>query len=521
MTNTQNFRIETDSFGEIQVPANAYYGAQTQRSVQNFPICTDNAGHKMPKEVIKAMLYVKKAAALTSKELMKQEPQATEFKKFSADIADKIADAVDFILADFENFYANHFPLVVWQTGSGTQTNMNVNEVIASVANEKATGKKGGKSPVHPNDHCNLGQSSNDTFPTAMNVATVLAVYEKLLPTLIRFNSELEAKENQFKNIVKIGRTHTQDATPVTLGQEFGAYKTQILGTVFYIENSMSGVVHIAQGGTAVGTGLNCHPKFAKLFADKVSEVSGIAGLIDKTIKLSKNIKDQHWHFLPEAFANKWTKNFISNPNKFSALSNNDELVNFHGTLNTLATSIMKIANDIRFLASGPRSGLGEISLPENEPGSSIMPGKVNPTQCEALTMIACQVIGNNVAVTTGGMQGHFELNVFRPMIIRNVIESINLLSDGINSFIDNCLVGIEANEARIKQLLEQSLMLVTALNPYIGYDNAAKIAKHAHKTGGTLKEAALDLNFLTEQGGEGKIKKSDWEEILDAKKMV
>lgn len=521
MTNAQNFRIETDSFGEIKVPSNAHYGAQTQRSVQNFPICTDNAGHKMPYEVIKAMLYIKKAAALTSKELMRQDPNSTEFKKFSADIADKIISAVDDILADFDNFYHNHFPLVVWQTGSGTQTNMNVNEVIASVANEKATGQKGGKSPIHPNDHVNLGQSSNDTFPTAMNIATALAVYEKLLPTLIRFNSEIEKKENQFKDIVKIGRTHTQDATPVTLGQEFGAYKTQILGAIFYIENSMSGVVHLAQGGTAVGTGLNCHPNFAENFAKKVSEVSGISKLIDQTVKFSKNIKDSHWAFLPEAFANKWTKSFISNPNKFSALSNNDELVNFHGTLNTLAASVMKIANDIRFLASGPRSGLGEISLPENEPGSSIMPGKVNPTQCEALTMIACQIIGNNVAVTTGGMQGHFELNVFRPMIIRNVIESINLLSDGINSFIDNCLVGIIANESRIKQLLEQSLMLVTALNPYIGYDNAAKIAKNAHKTGGTLKESALQLGFLTDNGGEGKIKIADWEKILDARKMV
>lgn len=521
MTNPNNFRIETDSFGEIKVPANAYYGAQTQRSVQNFPICNDNAGHKMPKEVVQAMLYIKKAAAITNKELMKKDPNSTEFKKFSSDIADKIVDAVDTILADFDNFYTHHFPLVVWQTGSGTQTNMNVNEVIAGVANEKATGKKGGKAPVHPNDHVNLGQSSNDTFPTAMNVATVLLTYQKLLPTLIRFSNELSKKESEFKNIVKIGRTHTQDATPVTLGQEFGSYKTQILGTVFYVENSMSGAIHLAQGGTAVGTGLNCHPQFSKLFVDTVSKVSGISELVDQTIKISKTIKDPHWSFLPEAFANKWTKNFVSNPNKFSALSNNDELVNFHGTLNTLAAALMKIANDIRFLASGPRSGLGEISLPENEPGSSIMPGKVNPTQCEALTMIACQVIGNNVAVTTGGMQGHFELNVFRPMIIRNVVESVNLLSDGINSFIDNCLVGIVANEARIKQLLEQSLMLVTALNPYIGYDNAAKIAKHAHKTGGTLKDAALELGFLTDEGGDGKIKKADWEKILDAKKMV
>lgn len=527
MTNTKNFRIETDSFGEIKVPANAYYGAQTQRSIQNFPICTDNAGHKMPKEVIRAMLYIKKAAALTSKELMKQEPEATEFKKFSADIADKIADAVDFILADFENFYTHHFPLVVWQTGSGTQTNMNVNEVIASVANEKATGTKGGKSPVHPNDHVNLGQSSNDTFPTAMHIATVLTTYEKLLPTLVRFANELSKKENEFKNIVKIGRTHTQDATPVTLGQEFSAYKVQAQCAAVFISQAISYCVHLAQGGTAVGTGLNCHPKFAKNFAQKVTEVSGFKKLYEKLLSLDlrrTTASDGVWKVKDSNLFNmglNHADSFYTNKNKFFALACNDELVNFHGALNSTAAAIMKIANDIRFLASGPRSGLGEISLPENEPGSSIMPGKVNPTQCEALTMIACQVIGNNVAVTTGGMQGHFELNVFRPMIIRNVIESINLLSDGINSFIDNCLVGIEANEKRIKELLEQSLMLVTALNPYIGYDNAAKIAKHAHKNGGTIKSAALELGFLTDQGGEGKIKKLDWEEILDARKMV
>lgn len=526
---TKNFRIETDSFGEIKVPADAYYGAQTQRSVQNFPICNDNPGHKMPKEVIRAMLYIKKAAALTNKELMKQDPTSVEFKKFSPEIADKIAEAVDIILADFDNFYVNHFPLVVWQTGSGTQTNMNVNEVIASVANEKATGAKGGKSPVHPNDHCNLGQSSNDTFPTAMNIAAVLAVYKKLLPTLARFNNELAKKESEFKNIVKIGRTHTQDATPVTLGQEFGAYKVQVSNAMLNISQSLIQVHFLAQGGTAVGTGLNCHPKFAVEFAKQVSEVSGINELYKKLGELnfarvkaedgSFKIKDSSFFKLGLTEITKGL--FHTHPNKFTALGGNDDLVQLSGSFNTLAGSLMKIANDIRFLASGPRSGLGEISLPENEPGSSIMPGKVNPTQCEALTMIACQVIGNNVAVTTGGMQGHFELNVFRPMIIRNVVESINLISDGINSFIDNCLVGIVANEARIKQLLEQSLMLVTALNPYIGYDNAAKIAKHAHKTGGTLKEAALDLGFLTDEGGEGKIKKSDWDQILDAKKMV
>lgn len=468
---SEKFRIESDSFGEIKVPADAYYAAQTQRSVQNFPICSDNPGHKMPKEVVQAMLFLKKAAALTNKELLAKYPDATEYKKFSADLADKITDSVDTILADFDSFYKDHFPLVVWQTGSGTQSNMNTNEVIASVANEKVTGQKGGKSPVHPNDHCNLGQSSNDTFPTAMHIATVLLTYEKLLPTLVRFSNELGKKEAEFKDIIKIGRTHTQDATPVTLGQEFSAYRHQIEMAQDFISSAIKSVRFLAQGGTAVGTGLNCHPEFAENFAAKVTEVSGIKE--DK---------------------------FFTNPNKFSSLACNDELVNFSGTLNSLATAVMKIANDIRFLASGPRSGLGEISLPENEPGSSIMPGKVNPTQCEALTMLACQVMGNHVAVTVGGSNGHFELNVFRPMIIFNIVNSINLLSDGINSFIDQCLVGIEANKERINQLLEQSLMLVTALNPYIGYDNAAKIAKKAHKDGTTLKQAALELGLVSEE---------------------
>jgi len=515
---TQNFRLETDSFGEIKVPADAYYGAQTQRSIQNFPICTDNAGHKMPKEVIYAMLLIKKACALTNKDLMAIDPKSDEFKKFSPDLADKIVDAVDEILNKFEWFYENHFPLVVWQTGSGTQTNMNVNEVIASVANEKATGKKGGKSPVHPNDHVNLGQSSNDTFPTAMHVATVLTTYQKLLPTLIRFANELAKKENEFKDIIKIGRTHTQDATPVTLGQEFSAYKVQIQCASVFISQSIAYVCHLAQGGTAVGTGLNCHPDFATKFAEKISEVTNIKKIHQTLLELDLcrttakdglwKVKDSNLNLLGLSHADK----FYTSKNKFFALACNDELVNFSGTLNSTATSLMKIANDIRFLASGPRSGLGEISLPENEPGSSIMPGKVNPTQCEALTMIACQIVGNHHAITLGGMNGHFELNVFRPMIIRNVLESINLISDGVNSFIDNCLIGIVANHERITELLNNSLMLVTALNPYIGYDNSAKIAKKAHKDGTTLKESALALGLLTEE---------QFNEWVDPKKMI
>lgn len=515
---TQHFRTESDSFGEIKVPADAYYAAQTQRSRQNFPIQNDNPGHKMPKEVIHAMLLIKKAAALTNKELMASDPQSDEFKKFTPDLADKIVDAVDTILTRFEWFYENHFPLVVWQTGSGTQTNMNVNEVIAAVANEKVSGKKGGKSPVHPNDHVNLGQSSNDTFPTAMHVATVILVYKKLLPALVRFANELGKKEKEFSDIIKIGRTHTQDATPVTLGQEFSAYKVQIQTAAVFVSQAICYVTHLAQGGTAVGTGLNCHPEFAEKFAEKITEVSELKALHKKLLDLDlgrTNLADGVWKVKDSNLAIlglNHADSFFTNKNKFFALACNDELVNLSGALNSLATSVMKIANDIRFLASGPRSGLGEISLPENEPGSSIMPGKVNPTQCEALTMIAAQVMGNSVAVTVGGSNGHFELNVFRPMIIRNVVESINLLADGINSFIDQCLVGIVANEARIKQLLDQSLMLVTALNPYIGYDNAAKIAKKAHKEGTTLKQAAIDLGLVTEE---------QFENWVDPKKMV
>ncbi len=515
---TKNFRVEVDSFGEIKVAEDAYFGAQTQRSVQNFPICNNNAGHKMPKEVIQAMLLVKKAATIANRELMLEDPDSNEFKKFSPELADKIINAIDDILNKFDWFYENHFPLVVWQTGSGTQTNMNVNEVIASVANEKSTGKKGGKSPIHPNDHVNLGQSSNDTFPTAMHVATVILSYQKLLPTLIRFANELAKKEQEFKDIIKIGRTHTQDATPITLGQEFSAYKVQIQTVSVFISQAISYVVHLAQGGTAVGTGLNCHKNFAKKFAEKITEVSQIKNLHQEllNLKLCRTNADDGWWQVKDSnlalLGLNHADGFYSNKNKFFALAGSDELVNFSGALNTTAVALMKIANDIRFLASGPRSGLGEISLPENEPGSSIMPGKVNPTQCEALTMIACQVIGNHHAITIGGSNGHFQLNVFRPMIIRNIIESINLINDGINSFIDNCLIGIVANKQRIKELLDQSLMLVTALNPYIGYDNSAKIAKKAHKEGTTLKEAAIALGLLNEE---------QFDKWIDPKKMI
>ncbi len=506
---TNQTRLESDSMGEIEVPADAYYGAQTARSVKNFPICNDNAGHKMPKEMVEAMILVKKAAALANQEIMQNDKTAKSYQKYSDDIASKIIDSADQILANFDWFYENHFPLVIWQTGSGTQTNMNCNEVIAGLANEKATGQKGGKSPIHPNDHVNLGQSSNDTFPTAMHICATLLVYNKLMPTLFRFYDELKAKEEEFKNIVKIGRTHTQDATPLTLGQEFSGYKYQIFNNILRLNSTVENVMSLAQGGTAVGTGLNCHPQFAQKFAEKISEISKIA---DKVANFGKKSQESKEFAEVKNLFTDHQNNFITNPNKFESLASCDGLVELSGTLNTIATSLMKIANDIRFLASGPRSGLGEISLPENEPGSSIMPGKVNPTQCEALTMIACQVMGNHLAVTVGGSNGHFELNVFRPMIIANITNSMNLISDGINSFIDQCLIGIKPNQQRINQLLEQSLMLVTALNPYIGYDNAAKIAKTAHQDGSTLKEAAIKL---------GLVKAEDFDKWVDPKKMV
>jgi fumarate hydratase class II len=524
------FRIETDTMGEVKVPAEKYYGAQTQRSIQNFSICTDT--HKMPKEVIRSMLLIKKAAALTNKEILAKYPNDVEYKKYSPEIAEKIILAVDFILSKFDWFYENEFPLVVWQTGSGTQTNMNVNEVIASVANEHETGKKGGKSPVHPNDHVNLGQSSNDTFPTAMHIATIMSVYEKLLPAMFKLINVIFEKGEEFADIVKIGRTHTQDATPITLGQEFSGYFHQIGDLISSVYEKTLGIFGLAQGGTAVGTGLNCHPEFPAKFAEKITEITDVKNLARHILNLDEALDEASEScFIDDTISIIDARGeeekeiligeFYTAFNKFKALATNDELVDFHGSLNTLAVAMMKIANDIRFLASGPRSGLGELSLPENEPGSSIMPGKVNPTQCEAITMIAGQVMGNNVAITIGGMSGHFELNVFRPLIIKNIMESINILSEGIESFVENCLHGITANTERIKQLVDQSLMLVTALNPFVGYETAAKIAKNAHKKGLNLKDSAIELGILTQDGGEGKIKLSNWEEIMDASKMV
>jgi fumarate hydratase class II len=444
-------RIETDSIGEIEVPADAYYGAQTQRSLQNFKIGTE----KMPAPLIRALAIQKKASALTNMDLGALDQK---IGKAIVKAADKILDGT----------LADQFPLAVWQTGSGTQTNMNANEVIAGYANEQLNGTRGGKDPVHPNDHVNMGQSSNDTFPTAMYIAAGEQTHHALFPALEKLHESLDGKAKQFKDIIKNGRTHLQDATPITLGQEFSGYAKQIEYGIARVEACMPRVMELAQGGTAVGTGINCRVGFAEKFAEHVSEITGLE--------------------------------FVTADNKFEALAAHDALVELHGALNVLATSLMKIANDLRLLGSGPRSGIGEISLPANEPGSSIMPGKVNPTQCEALTMVCAQVMGNNTAVTVAGSQGHFELNVFKPVMIYNVLQSIQLLVDGCVSFTDNCVSGIEANEARIKNLMENSLMLVTALNPHIGYDNAAKIAKTAYANGTTLKEEGVNLGLLTEE---------------------
>lgn len=447
-----SIRIETDSFGEIEVAADKYWGAQTQRSLQNFKIGNET----MPKPLITAFGILKQAAAKVNMDL----------GVLDKTVGEKIIVAAQEVI---DGKLDGNFPLVVWQTGSGTQTNMNVNEVISNRAIEMMGGAMGSKKPVHPNDHVNMGQSSNDSFPTAMHIATLVEVKHRLLPAFKHMRDALAAKQEEFKNIVKIGRTHLQDATPLTLGQEFSGYVAQMdyLLKMLDVDALSYPIRYLAQGGTAVGTGLNAKKGFAEAFAKEVASITKLP--------------------------------FETAANKFAYLAAHDQLVALSGGLNTAATALMKIANDIRLLGSGPRSGLGELSLPENEPGSSIMPGKVNPTQSEAMTMVCAQVMGNHVAVTIGGSNGHFELNVFKPVIIYNVLQSIRLLADSAVSFTDNCVVGIEANRERIEKLMNESLMLVTALNPHIGYDNAAKIAKKAHKEGTTLLAAALDLELLTE----------------------
>ncbi len=444
-------RTESDTMGELQVPADKYWGAQTQRSLHNFKIGEE----KMPAPLVRALGVVKYCAAKTNMDLGVLE----------SNIGDAICQAAEEVMS---LSLLDHFPLVVWQTGSGTQSNMNSNEVIANRAIEILGGTIGSKDPVHPNDHCNMGQSSNDTFPTAMHIAAVEQITHLLKPVLEHLLAALKQKSTAFEKLVKIGRTHLQDATPLTLGQEFSGYATQIEYGITRIENTLPRLYMLAQGGTAVGTGINSKKGFAEKFATHVAEITKLP--------------------------------FETAPNKFEALAAHDALVEASGALNTIAASLMKIANDIRLLGSGPRCGIGEIKLPENEPGSSIMPGKVNPTQCEALTMLCAQVMGNHVATTVAGSNGHFELNVFKPVMIYNVLQSIRLLADGAQSFTDNCVAGIEANEERVNKLRDESLMLVTALNPHIGYDNAAKIAKKAHKEGTTLKEAALALELLTEE---------------------
>ncbi len=443
------YRIETDSMGEIKVPVDKYYGAQTARSLMNFKI----GGERFPREIIRALGVLKKAAALTNKELGNLSSEKTEL----------IVKAADEVI---EGKLDEHFPLVVWQTGSGTQTNMNSNEVIANRAIEIAGGELGSKKPIHPNDDVNKAQSSNDTFPTAMHIAAVEEIHRRLIPMVTKLRDALQKKSEEFKDTIKIGRTHLMDATPLTLGQEFSAYVQQLTNGLERIDAALPRLYEIALGGTAVGTGLNTHPEFAVKAAKNIAEISGLP--------------------------------FITGRNKFEGLAAHDALVEFSGVLKTLAVSLMKIANDIRLLGSGPRCGIGELNLPANEPGSSIMPGKVNPTQSEALTMVCAQVMGNDVAVNIGGATGHFELNVFKPVIIYNVLQSIRLISDASESFTDNCVVGIEANEKNINKHLTESLMLVTALNPHIGYDNAAKIAKKAHAEGKTLKEVAVELGLLT-----------------------
>ena len=456
-------RRETDSFGPIEVPADRYWGAQTERSRRNFRIGTE----RMPEPVIRALALVKCAAARTNMALGELDSKRGE----------AIARAAQEII---DGKLDGNFPLVVWQTGSGTQTNMNVNEVIANRAIEMLGGVMGSKAPVHPNDDVNRSQSSNDSFPTAMHIAAVMEIHAVLLPGLRRLEKALDEKAAAFADIVKIGRTHLQDATPVSLGQEFSGYATQVRYGVARIEAALPRLYQLAQGGTAVGTGLNSPPEFAVRFAGEVAEMTGLP--------------------------------FITAPNKFEALAAHDAVVEMSGALNTVAASLYKIAQDIRLMGSGPRSGIGELHLPENEPGSSIMPGKVNPTQCEALTMVCAQVMGNQVAITVAGSQGNFELNVFKPVLIYNLLQSIRLLGDAATSFAEHCVEGIEPDRTRIAELLQRSLMLVTALAPTIGYDNAAKVAKTAHKNGTTLREEAVRLGFVTEE---------EFDRIVRAEEMI
>ena len=444
-------RIESDSMGQIEVPANHYWGAQTERSLHHFAIGDD----KMPTELIRAFALLKKAAAMVNHDL----------GKLSEEKMGLIVHAADEVIA---GKHKGEFPLRVWQTGSGTQTNMNVNEVISNRAIELAVGEMGSKKPIHPNDDVNMSQSSNDTFPTAMYIAAATVVKEQLVPAVQHLRDALEKKARQFEDVVKIGRTHLQDATPLTLGQEIGGWASLLERDIARMESTVEGLYELAIGGTAVGTGLNTHPEFAERAAKKIAELTGLP--------------------------------FRSHPNKFAALSAHDELVFASGALVTLSGSLMKIANDVRWLSSGPRCGLGELTIPENEPGSSIMPGKVNPTQSEAMTMVAVQVHGNNAAIAFGGSQGNFELNVFKPVMIYNFMHSARLLTDTCDMFVEFCVEGLEANLQRINEYVEKCLMLVTALNQHIGYDKAAKLAKTAHQKGLSLREANRELGYLTEE---------------------
>ncbi len=451
MTDQNSTRTETDSFGPLEVPSEKYWGAQTQRSLKNFKIGIET----MPPALVRALGVIKRAAAETNMSL--------------GNLENEIGQAIVKAAAEvMEGKFDNNFPLVVWQTGSGTQSNMNSNEVIANRAIELLGGEIGSKTPVHPNDHVNRSQSSNDTFPTAMHISAVEEIHHRLLPALTHLHATLAEKAAAWNDIIKIGRTHLQDATPLTLGQEFSGYTAQLELSIARVKDCLPRLYPLAQGGTAVGTGLNTKTGFAEQFAEHV------AALTD----------------LP----------FTTAANKFEALAAHDAIVEASGAMNTIAASLFKIANDIRLLGSGPRSGLGELSLPENEPGSSIMPGKVNPTQCEAMTMVCAQVIGNHTSVSFAGTQGHMELNVFKPVMIYNLLQSIRLISDACHSFADNCVAGIEPNRAKIQELMERSLMLVTALAPKIGYDNATKVAKTAHANGTTLREEAINLGFVTEE---------------------